>query len=156
MEMEWKKLDPDKRICLSYNIFRKVLLNFIRPSENKICNIHDQVGIKLLTRLRLRSSHLHKHKFRHDFEGTLNPLCPCSIEAENTLYFFLRCQFFNDIWEIFMNCVKNVQIRSFFGPVLPCIQTEYGDLRSKSPYSVRILENTAQKKLHIWTVFTQY
>ena len=42
---EWNKLDPDKWSCLSYNSFRKALLNFIRPSENKIFNIHGQVGI---------------------------------------------------------------------------------------------------------------
>ena len=50
---EWNKLDPVKRSCQSYERFRKALLNVIRPSENKIFNIHDQVGIKLLTRLRL-------------------------------------------------------------------------------------------------------
>ena len=32
--------------------------------------------------------------------------------------------------------------------------TEYGDLRSKFPYSVRIQENTDKKKLLIWTLFT--
>ena len=47
--------------------------------------------------LRLGLSQLREHKFRHDFEGTLNPLCSCSIEAETTLHFFQRCQFFNDI-----------------------------------------------------------
>ena len=35
------------------------------------------------------------------------------------------------------------------------IRTEYGDLRSKSLYSVQIRENTDQKKLRIWTLFTQ-
>ena len=53
------------------------------------------------------------------------------------------------------HCVKSVQIRSFFWPVLSCIKTKYGDLRSKSPYSVRIQENTDHKKLRIWTLFTQ-
>ena len=43
----------------------------------------------------------------------------------------------------------------FFWSVFPCIWNEYGDLRSKSPYSVRIQENTDQKKLRIWTLFTQ-
>ena len=52
-------------------------------------------------------------------------------------------------------CVKNVQMRSFFCSVFPCIWTKYGDLRSKSPYSVRIHENTDQKKLRFWTLFTQ-
>ena len=42
-------------------------------------------------------------------------------------------------------CVKSVQIRSYVWSVSSCIQTEYGDLRNKSPYSVRIQENTDQK-----------
>ena len=35
------------------------------------------------------------------------------------------------------------------------IRTEYGDLRSKFPYSVRIRENRDKKKHRIWTLFTQ-
>ena len=53
------------------------------------------------------------------------------------------------------HCVKSVQIRSFFWSVFSCIRTEYGDLRCKSPYSVQIQKNTDQKKLRIWTLFTQ-
>ena len=37
-----------------------------------------------------------------------------------------------------IHLVKSVQIRRFFWPVFSCIRTEYGDLRSKSAYSVRI------------------
>ena len=37
-------------------------------------------------------------------------------------------------------------VKTFFEP----------DLLGKSPYSVRIQENTDQKKLGIWTLFTQY
>ena len=33
--------------------------------------------------------------------------------------------------------------------------TEYGDLLRKSLYSVRIRDNMDQKKLRIWTLFTQ-
>ena len=62
---EWTRLD--KRSCLSDNSFCKPLLNFVRPSENKIFNIVDQVGIELLIRLRLGVSHLHGHKFWHNF-----------------------------------------------------------------------------------------
>ena len=36
------------------------------------------------------------------------------------------------------------------------IGTEYGDLLRKSPFSVRMRENTDQKKLSIWTLFTQW
>ena len=41
--------------------------------------------------------------------------------------------------------VKSIQIRSYFWSVFSCIRSEYGDLRSKSPYSVRIQEYTDQK-----------
>ena len=44
--------------------------------------------------------------------------------------------------------MKYVQIRSFFCSVFSCIRT-------KSPYSFRMHENTDQKKLLIWTLFTQ-
>ena len=43
------------------------------------------------------------------------------------------------------HCVKSVQIQSYFWSVFSCIRTEYEDLRNKSPYSVRIQENTEQK-----------
>ena len=42
------------------------------------------------------------------------------------------------------------------GPFFPRIRTEYGETRSISPYSVRMRENTDQKKLlRIWTLFRQ-
>ena len=52
-------------------------------------------------------------------------------------------------------CVKSVQIWTFFWSVFSRIRTEYGEIRSIFPYSVRIRENTDQKKLGIWTLFTQ-
>ena len=55
-----------------------------------------------------------------------------------------------------VHCVKSVQIRSFFWSVFSCIRTEYGHLLRKSPYSVQAQENTDQKKLRIWTAFTQW
>ena len=39
-------------------------------------------------------SHLREHKFRHNFQDTINPLCSCSLEIESTFHFFLRCQNF--------------------------------------------------------------
>ena len=46
--------------------------------------------------------------------------------------------------------------RSFLWSLFSCIRTEYGDLWSKSPYSVQMQENTDQKKLRIWTLFAQW
>ena len=53
------------------------------------------------------------------------------------------------------HCMKSVQILSFFWSVFFCIRTEYGEIRSISPYSARMWENTEQKKLRIWTLFKQ-
>ena len=47
---------------------------------------------------------------------------------------------------------ENCPNTEFFWSVFSCILTEYGDLRGKSPYSVRIQENTDHKKLRIWTL----
>ena len=59
------------------------------------------------------------------------------------------CQFLD-------HCVKSVQIRIILWSVFSHIRTEYGEIRSISPYSVRMRENTDQKILRIWTLFTQW
>ena len=71
--------------------FKKKLLNFIRPCSSSIFDIHNPIGNKLLTRLRLGFSHLHEHKFRHCFQDTLNPLCELGKDIESTMHFFLHC-----------------------------------------------------------------
>ena len=62
--------------------------------QRKMSNVNDSVGVKFLTRLCLGFNHLHEHKFRHGFRDILNLLCPCSIEAETTAHYFLRCHFY--------------------------------------------------------------
>ena len=59
------------------------------------------------------------------------------------------------IW-LFQNYVKSVQIQSFFWSVFSRIRAEYGEIRSISPYSVRMRENIGQKKLLIWKLSTQW
>ena len=59
--------------------------------KNYFISICGPLGIKLLNRLRVDFSHLSEHKFRHNSADTLNPLCSCSLEIENTAHFFLRC-----------------------------------------------------------------
>ena len=46
----------------------------------------------------------------------------------------------------YMHCVQSVQIRSFLWSVFSRIRTEY---------SAGMRENTDQKKLRIWTLFTR-
>ena len=46
---------------------------------------------------------LEEHKFRHNFQDTINLLCSCSLEKESTSHFFLRCQNFITPRTNFMN-----------------------------------------------------
>ena len=74
-----------------------LLLKFIRPKCCPVYKIFDPVGLKLLTRLRLNLSHLREHKFRHNFQDTLNPLCSCkNLETETTGHYLLRCDFYTN------------------------------------------------------------
>ena len=93
---EWNKLDTSICQAPSYSAFRKALLDFIRPTANSTFGTNDVSGLKLLTRFRVGFSHLREHKFKHNFQDTLNPLCPCSLEAEDTYHFFMRCQSFSN------------------------------------------------------------
>ena len=76
---EWNNLSPKIRQLISYEVFKNSLLKFIRP--NSLCNIFDSLGIKLLIGLRLGLSQLREHKFNHNFQETINPLCFCSLES---------------------------------------------------------------------------
>ena len=93
---EWNKLDTSICQAPSYSAFRKALLDFIRPTANSTFGTNDVSGLKLLTRLRVGFSHLREHKLKHNFQDTLNPLCPCSLEAEDNYRFFMRCQSFSN------------------------------------------------------------
>ena len=56
--MEWNKLDVKPRKSESLPHFRNSLVKVGRPIAKPICNIHNLIGLKLLTGLRLGLSHL--------------------------------------------------------------------------------------------------
>ena len=74
-----------------------------RRSPNNLFNVCDSLEIKLLTRLCLGLSDLREHKFNHNFQDTINPLRPCSLESELTTHSFLRCQNFADLRKCLIN-----------------------------------------------------
>ena len=88
---KWYQLAPEIQNLESIVVFKSKLLSFIRPIKRSIFNVNDPEGVKYLTRLRLRFSHLNEHKFTHGFLDTLNPLCNCSLEVEDNENFFLHC-----------------------------------------------------------------
>ena len=105
---DWFRLDINIRNSQLISLFKSRLLSFIRPNQSNIYNIFDPIGLKLLTRLRLGLSHLNEHKFRHNFQDCLNPLCSCSLEIEDTTHYLLHCQHFSNHRYDLMNSVKSV------------------------------------------------
>ena len=55
---EWNKLDFDIKNTDFHAMLRKKLLTSIRPQEKDTYGIYDPLGVKLLNKLRLGSSHL--------------------------------------------------------------------------------------------------
>ena len=89
-------------------MFRKKMLNLIRPKCNDTYGIHNPTGLKFLTRLRLGLSHLNDHKFNHNFKDCINPLCSCSLSVGNNAYFFLHCHHFSLQRQTLMNNIKSI------------------------------------------------
>ena len=105
---DWFKLDLNIRNSESIEVFKRKLLSFIRPVQSSICSIFDPKGLKLLNCLRLGLSHLNEHKFRHNFQDCLNPLCSCSLEIEDTSHYLLHCLNFSIHRIDLMNSVNSI------------------------------------------------
>ena len=88
--MEWNKL--------SYSIRN--------PTYPVFQNIQNCISLKLLTRLRLGLSHLNEHRFNHNFQNCINPLCTCNLEVKSTAHFFLHCHHYHNIRAKLLNSLK--------------------------------------------------
>ena len=44
-----------------------------------------------------------KHKFRHNFRTTVDPMCSCDLEPETTLCYLLRCNLYSDLTTELLN-----------------------------------------------------
>ena len=82
--LSWNKLHPNIQYSSSIEMFKRALLISIRPKPALIYKIHHPRGLKLVMRLRLGLSHLREHKFRHNFNDTIDPFCLCGTnDLEN-------------------------------------------------------------------------
>ena len=104
---DWYKLDETIKNSESISMLSR-LLSFIRPLEGNVYNIFDPKGLKSLTRSRLGFSHLNEHRFRHNFQDCMNPLCSCSLEIEDTSHYLLHCHHFSQYPIDLMNSVKSI------------------------------------------------
>ena len=93
--IEWNNLDSKIRNSESSAIFKKRILAFLRPSANSTFHCHCPDSLKLITRLRLGLSYFRFHKFKHNFQDTLNRTYCCGT-VETTIHYFLHCPNFSN------------------------------------------------------------
>ena len=53
-------------------------------------------------------SHLREHKFNHNFQDCLNPVCSCGLDFESTSHFLLHCPTFNDERYTLLSTLNNI------------------------------------------------
>ena len=53
-------------------------------------------------------SHLREHKFKHNFQDCLNPICSCGLDIESTSHFLLHCPTFNDERYTLLSTLNNI------------------------------------------------
>ena len=88
------------------------MLKIGRPNQCSIYRIHNPVGLKLLTRLTFGLSHLNEHRFNHNFQSSIDPLCSCSLAIESTTHFLLHCHHFSNSINEFLGSITNISDRS--------------------------------------------
>ena len=93
--IEWNKLDSIIRNAKNFFIIRSNILKSIRPTPKSFFNYFNHKEIRLLTLLCLGLIHLREHKFNHNIQNCINPLCSCGVNIESASHFFLRCPLFD-------------------------------------------------------------
>ena len=91
---EWNKLDISICGSTSFLSFKNTILEKIRSSPNSIFGIHNPVGLKFLTKLKMSFSHLREHTLKHNLQDTLNPFCNCQLDVKTTVHLFKYCHNF--------------------------------------------------------------
>ena len=111
--ISWDQIDPNIQNSLSLMSFKHSLLQFIRLTALPVYRVHHPRGLKLLTRLRLGFSHLREHKFRHNFQDTINPFCQCKTnDIETNEHFLLHCP--NILHSVLYSLITFVRMISLF------------------------------------------
>ena len=90
----WNNLGPELTGAKSLSIFKKSILQLIRPAKKDIFNIHNRKGIGWIFQLRVGLSPLNSHKKNHNFADTRVDTCLCTMNAETTQHFLLECPIF--------------------------------------------------------------
>ena len=105
----WNKLNNNIWNLEVVSAFEKQILKFFRPSPNSMFNVHNPHGIKLHTRLWVGLSHLCKHKFVNNFQGSLDPFCDCGWHIETIIHFFLHRSNYSNKRKTLFKKISNIK-----------------------------------------------
>ena len=108
--MDWDKIDVTIRNSTSCNVFKRVILKFIRPEPNQVFDVESSEGLKCLTRIRLGLSHLTDRNFRHNFQDCVNPICSCGQEIETSTHFLVQGSNYHCARQTLFKKIKLIQL----------------------------------------------
>ena len=104
----WNNLDSNIRNAPSLSLFKKRLINIIRPSIKETFNLSDRQGLKWIFQIRVGLSQLKAHKLKHNFSDITNDTCSCNLSGETTYHFLITCPNFNTIRQDLLTKVKTI------------------------------------------------
>ena len=87
----WNNLGKDFQPCNSPFIFKKQIINIIRPTPKSTFDIYDPIGLKYLHQLRLSLSPLRSHKMNHSFADTLNVMVVMVLLKTLVIFSIVPC-----------------------------------------------------------------
>ena len=94
----------------SIGIFKKGILDLVRPRQKTLYGVHDSSGVKFIFQLRIGLSILKSHKKRHNFVDTPDDQCDCLRGKEDTSHFLFSCPLYAAPRTELLNSVSNVLI----------------------------------------------
>ena len=106
--LEWNKLPHEVRESTYNRCFQNKLLSLIHLPPKPVYSIHYPKSLTILTQLCVGLSMLNLHKFRHNFRGTLNLMCPSNEVVEDTEHFLLRCHSYDAYRTDFLDSVNSI------------------------------------------------
>ena len=121
-------------------------MEFFQVSPRQIYGIHDPIGVKYLSRLRVGLSHLRADKFRHKFADTPSALCDCSNSPPETVeHFLLYCLSHNHRRiELFEKLRYIISLVTLISPTYACDLLLYGNPIYTPDINRKILELTIE------------
>ena len=90
------------------SIFKKRILELVRPPKRETFNISDRQGLKRLFQLRVGLSPLKSHKHNHNFNDIINDTCSCGLGSETSQHFLTQCPNYNLIRIDLLEKVKTI------------------------------------------------